>query len=133
EVPVVCHSTDGGATFPVCTQAFGPDQSASQCAEHTVPARPLVIDPKTGALNFLYSCSTQQENAGQPPYGPLHDYFLAQSTDGGATWSTYPVFRAPTPNGAKPTYANIFGTLASDSAGNYYALFAGSADDRTPK
>jgi hypothetical protein len=28
--------------------------------------------------------------------------------------------------------ANIFGTLAIDSAGNYYALFGGTADDRDP-
>jgi hypothetical protein len=130
EAPVVCTSLDGGHTFPVCNQAFGADPSVTNCAENTVPARALTVDPTNFALSFLYSCSTTAENLQHPPYGPLHDYYLAQSLDGGLTWSTYPVFQADTSNGKAPNYANIFGTLAVDSAGNYYALFAGTADDR---
>jgi hypothetical protein len=129
EVPVVCISHDGGNTFPTCNQAFGPDPSVTNCAENTVPARALSIDPTNFSLNFLYSCSTAQENLQHPPYGPLHDYYLAQSTDGGTTWTTHKVFSADTSGGKAPNYANIFGTLAIDSAGNYYALFAGTADD----
>ena len=132
EVPVVCTSHDGGHTFVTCVQAFGADSSVSDCAENTVPARALAIDPTTFSLNFLYSCSTAAENAQHPPYGPLHDYYLAQSTDGGLTWTTHTVFKADTSNGKTPNYANIFGTLAVDSAGNYYTLFAGTADDRDP-
>jgi hypothetical protein len=132
EDPVVCISHDGGHTFPVCTQVFGANPSLSQCAENTVPARSLSVDPTNFSLNFLYSCSTTAENAQHPPYGPLHDYYLAQSTDGGLTWSTHQVFQADTSNGKAPTYANIFGNLAIDSAGNYYTLFAGSADDNHP-
>jgi hypothetical protein len=129
EAPVVCTSIDGGHTFPVCNQAFGADPSVTNCAENTVPARALTVDPTNFALSFLYSCSTTAENLQHPPYGPLHDYYLAQSLDGGLTWTTYPVFQADTSNGKAPNYANIFGTLAVDSAGNYYALFAGTADD----
>ncbi|MDP9341024.1 MAG: glycoside hydrolase [Actinomycetota bacterium] len=129
EDPVVCFSTDGGNTFPTCNQAFGAGGSPSNCAENTIPARPLVIDPANGNLNFLYSCSTAAENAAHPPYGPLHDYYLAQSTDGGVTWTSYPVFIADTSNGKAPNYANIFGTLAADSAGNLYTLIDGTADD----
>jgi hypothetical protein len=130
ETPIVCSSTDGGQTFPSCLPAYGPDASSiSACAENTIPARNLAIDPKTKALNFLYSCSTAAENVNHPPYGPLHDYYLAQSTDGGQTWTTYPVFTANTANGKQPNYANIFGTLAIDSKGNYYALFDGTSDD----
>src|SRR4051794_12919614 len=132
EAPVVCTSHDGGHTFPACNQAFGADPSVTNCAENTVPARALTVDPTNFALSFLYSCSTAAENAQHPPYGPLHDYYLAQSLDGGLTWTTYPVFQADTSNGKAPNYANIFGTLAVDSAGNYYALFAGTADDGTP-
>jgi hypothetical protein len=130
EVPVVCTSHDGGHTFATCNQAFGADPSVTNCAENTVPARALSIDPTRFSLNFLYSCSTVQENLQHPPYGPLHDYYLAQSTNGGSTWTTHPVFQADTSGGKQPNYANIFGTLAIDSAGNYYALFAGTADDR---
>jgi hypothetical protein len=129
EAPVVCTSLDGGNTFVSCIPAFGADPSVTNCAENTVPARALSIDPTSFSLNFLYSCSTAAENAQHPPYGPLHDYYLAQSTDGGITWTTHPVFQADTSNGKAPNYANIFGTLAIDSAGNYYALFDGTADD----
>ena len=129
EAPVVCTSHDGGHTFVSCVQAFGADHSVTNCAENTVPARALAIDPTNFSLNFLYSCSTAAENLQHPPFGPLHDYYLAQSTDGGLTWTTHPVFVADQSGGRAPNYANIFGTLAIDSAGNYYALFDGTADD----
>lgn len=132
EVPVVCASSDGGHTFAACSQTFGPDPSVTDCAENTIPARRLAIDPTNGSLNFLYSCSSAAENAQHPPFGPLHDYHLAQSTDGGVTWTTFPVFAADSANGKAPNFANIFGTLAIDSAGNYYALFDGTADDNDP-
>jgi hypothetical protein len=135
EAPVVCISHDRGRTFTTCNQAFSPSdpQSASACAENTVPARALTVDPVNHALSFMYSCSTQAENAQHPPYGPLHDYYLAQSTDGGTTWTTYPVFLADTSGGKTPNYSNIFSTLRVDSKGNLYALFAGTADDANPK
>jgi hypothetical protein len=132
EDPVVCFSTDGGHTFPACNQVFGAGGSPSNCAENTIPARPLVVDPTDGSLNFLYSCSTAAENAQHPPFGPLHDYYLAQSTDGGVTWTSYQVFSADTSGGKMPNYANIFGTLGIDSSGNYYALMDGTADDNDP-
>ncbi|MFL5910735.1 MAG: sialidase family protein [Gaiellaceae bacterium] len=129
EAPVVCTSHDGGHTFLTCVQAFGADPSVTNCAENTVPSRALAIDPTNFSLNFLYSCSTAAENLQHPPYGPLHDYYLAQSTNGGVTWTTHKVFVADSSGGKAPNYANIFGTLAIDSAGNYYTLFAGTADD----
>jgi hypothetical protein len=42
------------------------------------------------------------------------------------------VFQADTSGGKAPNYANIFGTLAIDSGGNYYALFDGTANDSNP-
>jgi hypothetical protein len=89
EVPIVCTSHDGGTTFPTCIQAFGGSLAATQCAENTVPARALSVDPTNFSLNFLYSCSTAAENAQRPPFGPLHDYYLEQSTDGGLTHVAY--------------------------------------------
>src|SRR5207253_1218495 len=129
EAPVVCTAYDGGSTVPSCIQTFGADPSVTNCVENAIPARALAIDPTDFSLNFLYSCSTAAENAQHPPFGPLHDYYLAHSTDGGLTWTTHPVLQADTSNGKAPSYANIFGTLAIDSAGNYYTLFDGTADD----
>jgi len=137
EVPVVCTSTDGGNTFPTCDPfTLTGANNAVQCAENTIPSRALSIDPSSsifgGSLNFLFSCSTLNENLNHPPYGPLHDYYLAQSTDGGLTYHDYTVFQADTSGGKAPNYANIFGTLAIDSAGNYYALIDGTANDNNP-
>lgn len=137
EVPIVCTSTTVSGTSAgtfTCVPAFGttanPGNTGTQltnCAENTVPARAFVVD-KDGSQNFLYSCSTAAENAAHPPYGPLHDYYLARSTNG-VTFTTYPVFLADTSGGKAPNYANIFGNLAEDTAGNLYALWTGTADD----
>ncbi|HEV3232391.1 MAG TPA: sialidase family protein [Candidatus Dormibacteraeota bacterium] len=133
ELPVVCKSTDGGQTFAFCNTVFAGDPSAlGQCLENTNPGRSLVVDPVDKSLNFMFSCSTAQENAAQPPYGPIHDYFLAKSADGGLTWTTYPIFKADTSGGRVATYGNFWSTLASDAAGNYYTVFAGTPDDNHP-
>jgi hypothetical protein len=129
ETPIVCTSHDGGNTFPTCIPTFGADASVANCVENTVPSRSLSIDPTNFSLNFMYSCSTAAENAQHPPFGPLHDFYLAQSFDGGLTWTTHTVFQADTSNGKAPSYGNIFGNVAIDSGGNYYALFDGTADD----
>jgi hypothetical protein len=133
EVPIVCTSVDGGVTFPVCNQAFTNPQVA-QCAENTIMARPVAIDPTDGSINIPYSCSTAAENAAHPPYGPLHDYYLARSVlplvNGvAAAYTTTPIFIAPTSNGQAPNFANIFSTLRIDAAGNMYLVFAGTYDD----
>ncbi len=128
EVPIVCTSTDGGNTFTSCNHAFT-NTHLSDCAENTVPARYFSIDPTDNSLNFMYSCSTAAENAAHPPYGPLHDYYLARSTNGGLVYdSTSPVFVADT-NRKAPNFANIFGNFAIDAAGTYYAMFSGTFDD----
>jgi hypothetical protein len=130
EVPGVCTSTDGGQTFAPCNYGTLTNPTTGvQCAENTIPARPLSIDPSNQSINFLFSCSTLNENLLHPPYGPLHDYYLAQSTDGGMTYTDYTVFQADTSGSKAPNYANIFSTLGIDSAGNYYVVFAGTADD----
>jgi hypothetical protein len=138
EVPIVCTSTTASGnstgTF-TCVQAFGttanPGDAATQlsnCAENTVPARSLLVDPTDKSLNFMYSCSTTAENAAHPPYGPLHDYYMARSTDG-ITYTTSTIYVAPTSAGQAPNLANIFGNMYSDSAGNYYAVWVGTLDD----
>jgi hypothetical protein len=136
EAMVVCSSIDGGATWGPCNQASTNSQ-IGQCAENTIPARPLVVDPTDGSLHFMYSCSTALENLMHPPYGPLHDYYVANSfgpytlgQPAGYTAANVFIADTGTPLAPKaPNYANIFSTLRSDSAGNLYAVFNGTADD----
>src|SRR5438552_4571755 len=56
DAPVVCTSHDGGHTFVTCNQAFGAVPSVTNCAENTIPARALVVDPTNFSLNFPHSC-----------------------------------------------------------------------------
>jgi hypothetical protein len=133
EIPIVCSSINGGALFPLCNQAFT-NPHIAQCLENTVMARPVAIDPTDGSINIPYSCSTASQNATQPPYGPLHDYYLAHSfgplvQGQPAGYTTSNIFIADTSNGKNPNFANIFSSLRIDSAGNYYLVFAGTYDD----
>jgi hypothetical protein len=131
-IPVVCASTDGGMTFPFCSQAFSASASTAQCLTNTIPARALGVDPNDGTINFLYSCSTAAENVRDAPSGPLHNFYLAKATPtlpSGISYKTSTVFIASTKGGKAPDYANIFGTLAIDAAGNYYALIDGTANN----
>jgi hypothetical protein len=135
EIPIVCTSTDGGNTYPTCVQAFTNSQ-APQCAENTVMGRPVSIDPTNGNVLILYACSTAAENAAHPPFGPLHDYYLATSSvnPNGIPlgFTTQPVFTADVSGGKAPNFSNIFSALRVDSQGNLYMVFAGTADDNHP-
>ena len=133
EVPIVCSSLDGGSTWGPCNETFN-NLQVTQCAENTVMSRPVVVDPVDSSIHLMYSCSTALENATHPPWGPLHDYFAANSFGpivmGQPTgYTTATIFTADSSNGKAPNYANIFSTMRTDSAGNYYAVFNGTADD----
>ena len=131
ELPVVCTSTDNAATFPLCGDA---DQGTAQlpCTENTDVSKKLQVDPVDKSINFMFECSSAQENASQPPYGPVHDFYLAQSTNGGVTYTVYPVYQADTSNGKAPNLAAFWTSFVIDSAGNYYALLNGTMDDAHP-
>jgi hypothetical protein len=130
ELPGVCTSHDGGLTFLPCSYVSLTDPViASNCIGNTNVAKSLVVDPTDGSINILFACSTLAQNLTNPPYGSLHDYYLAQSTDGGLTFTDYTVFKADVSGGKGPTYGNFWPAFAIDSAGNYYGVWAGSADD----
>ena len=127
----VCPSTDLGSTFLPCRVAEGPNDPtiAANCAENTDISKSMRIDPIDGSLNIVFSCSTTAQNAGTPPYGPVTNYYISKSIDGGITWSSYPMFAADTSGGKKPTVSNFWTSFAIDGAGNYYALMDGTYDD----
>ena len=133
EVPFLCTSVNGGVAFLPCTQTFS-NLTAANCAENTVMARPVAIDPTDGSINIPYSCSTAPENFAQPPFGPLHDYKLARGVPVGttgvpATFATTDVFTADQTGGKKPNFGNIFSTLRIDPGGTMYLVMSGTADD----
>ena len=129
ETILVCKSTTGSTVFQPCVDAMPSPGPAAQCAGNTDIGKALRIDPKDGSLNVVFSCSTDQEAAKSPPYGPVHDYFMSKSTDGGLSWTVYPMFAADTNGGKSPTLSNFWTSFVIDDDGNYYALLDGTMDD----
>lgn len=127
----LCPSTDLGATFLPCRVAEGPNDPniPANCAENTDIGRAMRVDPVDGSLNIVFSCSTTAQNAAAPPYGPVTNYYISKSTDGGITWSSYPMFAADTSDGKAPTVSNFWTSFVIDNSGNYYALMDGTYDD----
>ena len=127
----VCPSTDGGTTFLPCRVAEGASDPTipANCANNTDIGKAMRVDPTDGSLNIVFSCSTAQSNATTPPYGPVTNYYMSKSTDGGLTWTSYPMYAADTSGGKAPTVSNFWTSFEIDSAGNYYALMDGTLDD----
>jgi BNR/Asp-box repeat len=70
-----------------------------------------IADPTEAACGLAFTCK-------------YHAVWMAVSTDGGRTFTDYPVFVGPSP---LVGYAHQFPSVAVDRAGNVYALFS---DDR---
>jgi hypothetical protein len=131
ETVLVCPSSDRGAVFGACVDTFGPNDpmATTNCTSNTDIGKALRVDPTDGSLNIVFSCSTPSDATKSPPYGPVHDYYMSKSTDGGATWSTYTMYVADASNGKSPTLSNFWTSFVIDDAGNYYALMDGTFDD----
>ncbi|MFN2581326.1 MAG: sialidase family protein [Candidatus Dormibacteria bacterium] len=131
ETVLDCMSPNGGTAFLPCVDTFGANNptATEECTSNTDIGKALRIDPTDGSLNIVFSCSTANQAAQSPPYGPVHDYYMSKSTDGGVTWNTYTMYVADLSNGKSPTLSNFWTSFAIDSAGNYYALMDGTYDD----
>jgi len=130
ETILVCPSSDRGATFGACVDTFGANDpmATTNCTTNTDIGKGLRVDPTDGSLNIVFSCSTPSDLPKSPPYGPVHDYYMSKSTNGGLTWSTYTMFVADV-SGKSPTLSNFWTSFVIDDAGNYYALMDGTYDD----
>jgi len=131
ETVLFCPSTDRGAVFTGCTDTFGANNTmaTSNCTSNTDIGKEVRVDTTDGSLNLVFSCSTGTETTKSPPYGPVHDYYMSKSTDGGVTWNTFTMFVADNTNTKSPTLSNFWTSFAIDDAGNYYALMDGTYDD----
>jgi len=133
ETVFICTSTNGGAVFQPCVDTFGSNNpsATANCTSNTDIGKALRVDPTDGSLNIVFSCSTTSDATKSPPYGPVHDYYMSKSLDGGVTWKTYTMYLADNTSPKSPTLSNFWTSFAIDSKGNYYALMAGTLDDNT--
>jgi len=117
-------SFDAGLTFPQFASATDPAH-AFQISENEIGN--LAIDPTTHDVYQTYSAiTTAAETTCAPQLGVVtgscnyHGVYMAVSTDGGATFTDYPVYINPDPTVG---YGHQFVNVSVDKAGNVYSVY----------
>jgi hypothetical protein len=117
-------SPDAGLTFPQFSTAIDPAH-AFQVSENSIGN--LAIDPSSHTIYQTYSAiTTASETACAPQLGVVagtcnyHGVYMAVSTDGGVTFTDYPVYVNPDPTVG---YGHQFVNVSVDKAGNVYSVY----------
>jgi hypothetical protein len=123
----VWRSNDYGQTFTQYAPVTLLGSTFVDASQGNTTSRPQVdpIDPNI--VSMLYAYNDAVSSATTPPNAPefnLREFGLARSTDGGATWTNYPVFDAGSTGGQTNTVAHEFPQATIDSAGNIFVLFS---------
>jgi hypothetical protein len=117
-------SQDAGTTFTQFASAIDANH-AFQIAENSIGN--LAIDPSSHIVYQTYSAiTTAAETACAPQLGVVagtcnyHGVYMAVSSDGGLTFTDYPVYINPDP---KVGYGHQFVNVSVDKAGNVYSVY----------
>jgi hypothetical protein len=117
-------STDAGTTFTQFASALDAAH-AFQISENSIGN--LAIDPASHTIYQTYSAiTTAAETLCAPQLGVVagtcdyHGVYMAVSTDGGATFTDYPVYVNPD---ATVGYGHQFVNVSVDRAGNVYSVY----------
>jgi hypothetical protein len=117
-------SQDAGTTFLQFASAIDGNH-AFQISENSIGN--LAIDPTSHVIYQTYSAiTTAAETACAPQLGVVagtcnyHGVYMAVSTDGGATFTDYPVYINPD---ATVGYGHQFVNVSVDKAGNVYSVY----------
>ena len=117
-------STNAGLAFTQFTTAIDANH-AFQISENSIGN--LAIDPTSHIIYQTYSAiTTAAETACAPQLGVVagtcdyHGVYMAVSTDGGLTFTDYPVYVNPDPTVG---YGHQFVNVSVDSAGNVYSVY----------
>ncbi len=117
-------STDAALTFPQLASAIDAAH-AYEISENEIGN--LAIDPSSHVIYQTYSAITNAaETACAPQLGVVagtcnyHGVYMAVSTDGGATFTDYPVYVNPDPTVG---YGHQFVNVSVDKAGNVYSVY----------
>ena len=117
-------STNAGLTFTQFATAIDPTH-AFEIGENSIGN--LAIDPASHVIYQTYSAiTTAAETACAPQLGVVegtcnyHGVYMAVSTDGGSTFTDYPVYINPD---ATVGYGHQFVNVSVDRAGNVYSVY----------
>lgn len=126
--PQIFCSIDAGVTFPQSASAF--DTTHQWLISETGIPGVLRIDPNNGYLYLPFSGVANANEAitdsscGTSPLPPcpigFHTAWIAVSTDGGLTFTDYPVYTNPSQT---VNYGAQFLNVAVDQAGNVYEAY----------
>lgn len=128
-VPGIFCSYDAGLTFVQMSTGFDAAHSWLT-AETSIPGA-IHIDPTNGIMYLPFSGLASEAEATNPievacgieiacPYG-FHAVYMAVSTDGGLTFTDYPVYINPD---VHVNYGYQFLAMATDQAGNVYVAYS---------
>jgi hypothetical protein len=126
-ITIGCGKTVGSSGVTGTTQ-YAPALDAShafQTGENSIGN--LAIDPSSHVIYQTYSAiTTAEETACAPQLGVIegtcdyHGVYMAVSTDGGLTFTDYPVYINPDPTVG---YGHQFVNVSVDKAGNVYSVY----------
>ncbi|HSP65628.1 MAG TPA: hypothetical protein VLO10_05495 [Candidatus Deferrimicrobium sp.] len=136
-VPLIYKSTDHGTTFTPAGAAgaiLTPTNNATafqDSQQGTLVSKP-VADAK-GNIFVLINTSTAAQNAQNPgSTGPLDRLYLAESTDGGSTFTVTLVNDVSNGGTGSGSWGKVFNQLAIDNGGNLYIAAAGNLKSSDP-
>src|SRR5881227_258114 len=116
---------DASHAFQIAENSIG--NLAIDPSSHTIYQTYSAIDPSSHTIYQTYSAiTTAAETACAPQLGVVagtcnyHGVYMAVSTDGGATFTDYPVYINPDP---MVGYGHQFLNVSVDSAGNVYSVY----------
>ena len=125
----VLKSTDRGNTFPqaIPITLVPPASNYLDTGLANTTSRPIVdpVDPNT--VTVLYAGNTAVVSATASPLNQdfdLNQFYMAQSHDGGITWTSTKLLDAGQTGGQDNTVAHEFPQATIDSAGNIYLVYS---------
>jgi hypothetical protein len=113
-------SNDAGTTFPQVSDAYDTSQVGLGASQGGSRTGNLVFDPTNPQYMYTVFAYANVEDAANPN-AYLHNVGIAVSSDGGLTWSDYPVRINPD---VTAKYDNQFVNVAVDKAGVVYVAYS---------
>jgi hypothetical protein len=123
----VQKSTDYGQTFTQLAPITVGAANFVDTSQGNTSSRPLVDPTDPNTLTVLYSSNSAQQSATAPPTNTdfdLNRFYMAQSHDGGSSWTNTEVLDAGQTDGQDNTVAHEFPQSTIDAAGNIYLIFS---------
>jgi hypothetical protein len=121
-----CESADGGVTYGACVSMITDPTVSADAQGNTINGN-QVFD-SSGTIYSIFGTSTAPDNAATGGTGPIHNLYVAKSSDG-INFTDYPVVITQTPGTASAnidqsqSLGNIFPVIATDGT-NLYAVWS---------